>query len=52
LVFLLISTHFTATPGIPVTSPVFKSNSIYWPLRVEPGAFTIDLPNRLLALYA
>ena len=27
LVFLLISTHFTATLGIPLTSPVLKSHS-------------------------
>ena len=27
LVFLPISTHFTATPGIPLTSPVLKSDS-------------------------
>ena len=27
LVFLLISTHFTATLGIPLTSPVLKSDS-------------------------
>ena len=27
LVFLPISTHFTATPGIPVTSPTLKNHS-------------------------
>ena len=28
LVFLPISTHFTATPGIPLTSTALKSDSI------------------------
>ena len=50
--FLLISTHFTASPGVPVT-----------PHALEPGIFgrrfdgkrrdsTTDLPSRLRALYA
>ena len=33
LVFLLISTHFTATLGIPLTSPILKSDSfkcLHW----------------------
>ena len=29
LVFLLISTHFTATLGIPLSSPALKKNSFY-----------------------
>ncbi len=36
-VFLLISTHFTATPGIPLTSPILKHGSFSCRLRVEPG---------------
>ena len=52
LVFLLISTHFTATLGIPFSSSILKSNSISGRLRVEPSVFTTDLLNRLRALYA
>jgi hypothetical protein len=52
LVFLPISTHFTATPGIPPPSPALKGSSIERPPRVEPGAFTPDLEPRLRALYA
>ena len=52
LVFLPISTHFTATPGIPLPSPALKSTSFKGSLLVEPGAFTSDLINRLRALYA
>ena len=51
-VFLPISTHFTATPEIPLTSPTLKPGSISCRLRVEPGDFTRDLPHRLRALYA
>src|SRR3954463_16469942 len=51
-VFLPISTHFTATPGIPLTSPTLKHGSPSCRLRVEPGVFTGDLPHRLRALYA
>ncbi len=51
-VFLPISTHFTATPGIPLTSPTLKYGSFPCRLRVEPGDFTKDLPHRLRALYA
>jgi hypothetical protein len=35
-VFLLISTHFTATPEIPLASPVLKSPSMRGSVRVEP----------------
>ncbi len=51
-VFLLISTHFTATPGIPLSSPVLKLRSFRRTLPVEPGDFTPDLRNRLRTLYA
>ena len=51
-VFLQISTHFTATPGIPHPSPGFKPTSIGRSSRVELGDFTFDLAGRLRALYA
>ncbi len=51
-VFLPISTHFTATPGIPLTYPTLKHGSFSCRLRVKPGGFTGDLPHRLRALYA
>ncbi len=50
--FFLISTHFTAPPGIPPPPPALKSNSLPGPSPVKPGAFTQHLPNRLRALYA
>ncbi len=52
LVFLLISTHFTATLGIPLSSSVLKPSSIRCTLRVEPSLFTSDLLGRLRVLYA
>src|SRR6266542_1573005 len=51
-VFLPISTHFTATPGIPVSSAILKNSSIDRHSSVEPRDFTTDLPSRLRALYA
>ncbi len=51
-VFLLISTHFTATPGIPLTSPALEHSSFRRTLPVEPGDFTPDLEHRLQTLYA
>src|SRR6266704_5688455 len=48
-VFLPISTHFTATPGIPLTSPTLQHGSLRCKLWVEPGVFTEDLPHRLRA---
>ena len=51
-VFLPISTHFTATPGIPLTSPGLKIASIKGSSKVEPWHFTPDLTTRLHALYA
>ena len=52
LVFLLISTHFTATLGIPLTSPALEHSSIRSSPGVKPGYFTSDLNNRLRTLYA
>ena len=52
LVFLPISTHFTATLGIPLTSPALKPDSIQSNSQLEARTFTPDLPSRLRALYA
>src|SRR6266478_2761115 len=52
LVFLPISTHFTATPGIPPSSPVLEPASFRRSSLVERGDFTSDLTGRLHALYA
>ena len=52
LVFLPISTHFTATLGIPLTSPALKPDSIQSNSQLEARTFTSDLPGRLRALYA
>src|SRR5204862_6582812 len=46
-VFLLISTHFTATPGIPPSSLALKNASFQPPSPVEPGAFRPSLHLRL-----
>ena len=51
LVFLLISTHFTATLGIPLTSPALKPSSFQCSSGVGPRAFTSDLLCRLRSLY-
>ena len=51
LVFLLISTHFTATLGIPLTSPALKKNSFQCSPGVKPQPFTSDLLFRLRSLY-
>ena len=48
----IISTHFTATLGIPLSSPALKSDSIGCSPQVKPGYFTSNLPNRLRTLYA
>ncbi len=50
--FLLISTHFTATLGVPLSPPELKPSSFGCNSLVEPGAFTFDLQGRLRALYA
>ena len=52
LVFLPISTHFTATLGIPLTSPALKPSSIQSNSQLETRTFTPDLNGRLRALYA
>ena len=51
-VFLLISAHFTATPGIPVSPAELKSARIDRKPAVEQQDFTADATNRLRALYA
>ena len=52
LMFLLISTHSTATLGIPLTSPTLKSTSLECSSGVKLRAFTFHLINRLHSLYA
>jgi hypothetical protein len=51
-VFFPISTNFTSTLGIPLTSPELKLTSLKRNSQVKPGAFTPDLVGRLRALYA
>ena len=51
-VFLLISAHFTATPGIPFSPQCLKSARIESKHSVKPSVFTPDATNRLRALYA
>ena len=51
LVFLLISTHFTATLGIPLASTSLKTDSFKRSPEVKPRDFTPDLPARLRTLY-
>ena len=52
LVFFRISTNFTSTLGIPLTSLDLKTGSFEGSSRVEPWDFTPDLAIRLRALYA
>ena len=52
LVFFHISTHFTATHGVPLSSSALKSLSFQCTSSVEPKAFTLDLKDRLRSLYA
>ena len=52
LVFLPISTHFTATPGIPLSSPSLQSGSFQSSSYLENRTFTPNLPDHLRALYA
>ena len=52
LVFFPISTHFTATLGIPLTSSALKPDSIKSSSILEKWNFTPNLPGRLRALYA
>ena len=50
LVFLMISTHFTAPPSVPLTSISLKSCSLERSSPVEPGDFTPHLQDRLRTL--
>ncbi len=52
LVFFPISTNFTSTLGIPLTSPALETASIGGNSEVEPQDFTPDLTVSLRALYA
>ena len=52
LVFLLISTHSTATLGIPLTSPALKQYSLSSSAGVKPRNFTTNLYRHLRTLYA
>ena len=52
LVFLLISTHSTATLGIPLTSPALQLPSFICSSAVKPRDFTYNLSSRLHSLYA
>ena len=51
LVFLSISTDFTLTPRIPLSSPKLNLNSFKSSSAVELQDFTPNLLRRLLALY-
>src|SRR5437868_14099118 len=51
-VFLQISTHFTATPGILHPSPGFKPSSIGCSCLFKPGDFTFDFVVLLLLIYS
>ena len=51
-VFLLISAHSTAPPGIPFSPTSLKSARIESKLKVKLRVFTPDATNRLQALYA
>src|SRR6202022_10666 len=52
LVFLRISTNFTSTLAVPLTSPELKILSIKGSSGVELQDFTPDLKTRLRTLYA
>ena len=52
LVFFHISTHSTATHGVPLSSLALKLSSFRCPSPVKPKAFTSDLKDRLRSLYA
>ena len=52
LVFLLISTHSTATLGIPYAPPALKSNSFGSSTEVEPRDYATNLSDHLRTLYA
>ncbi len=52
MVFFRISTHFTAPPGVPGPSLALKSNSFQNTSPVRLVTVTLNLLNRLHALYA
>ena len=52
LVFLRISTNFTSTLAVPLTSPELKTSSFEGSSGVELRDFTPNLLIRLRALYA
>ena len=52
LVFLLISTHSTATLGIPLFPATLKPCSFESSTRVKPRYYTFNLLGRLRTLYA
>ncbi len=49
-VFLMISTHFTAPPLVPLTFASLKSGSFERNSSVEPRDFTPNFPGRLRTL--
>ena len=49
--FFLISTHSTATLGVPLTSPTLKPSSFESSSGVKPQAFTSNLKSHLHTLY-
>ena len=51
-VFLHISTHFTATHGIPLSPSALKLKQFPKRTMVKPQPLTSDLSNRLRSLYA
>src|SRR5712691_9735486 len=52
LVFFRISTHFTAPPGVPCPSLALKSTSFQGTSSVKLMTVTLNLMDRLRALYA
>src|SRR4030042_1863487 len=46
-VFLMISTHFTASPSVPLSSTPLKSPHLESNAEVEPRAFRFDAENHL-----
>ena len=52
LVFLMISTHFTATPAVPASLPILNSMSILTIAKGKPWSLSEDFMKRLRTLYA
>jgi hypothetical protein len=52
LVFFRISTHFTAPPGVPCPSLALKFPRFQTASPVKPETVTLNVENRLRALYA